>query len=183
MTLIISVILLLGAMGASFGIVYYYTGHLIAPAMLALLVAAGFPATRYMKRRTKKGAELLGKILGFKEFIRVAEVDRIQKLVEQNPSYFYDVLPYAYVLGLSKKWAKKFENIGVEPPNWYQGSFGNRPFTTLLLLNSLDHATRVMSDSIVIPSSSGGGDSGGGFSGGGGGFSGGGMGGGGGGGW
>jgi len=181
MTLIVSVLLLLIAVGASFALIYWNTGHLIASLMLAFLVAAGFPATRYMKRRTKRGAMLLGKILGFKEFIRVAEVDRIQKLVDQNPSYFYDVLPYAYVLGLSKKWAKKFENIAMEPPTWYVGSFGNRPFTTLLLLNSLDNATRVMSEHIIIPASTGGGS--GSFSGGGGGFSGGGMGGGGGGGW
>ena len=181
MTTMISLILLLAGVGAAFGIVYYYSDHILAASLVAALAAAGYPATRYMKRRTKKGAALLGKILGFKEFIRVAEVDRIKKLVEQNPAYFYDVLPYAYVLGLSKKWAKKFENIAMEPPTWYTGSYGNRAFTTLILLNSLDSATRVMSDNIVIPSSSGG--SGGSFSGGGGGFSGGGMGGGGGGGW
>ena len=181
MTLIVSLIFLLLGAGAAFGIVYYYSDHLVAAALVAALGIAGFPATRYMKRRTKRGAALLGKILGFKEFIRVAEVDRIKKLVEQNPSYFYDVLPYAYVLGLSKKWAKKFENIAMEPPTWYTGSYGNRTFTTLILLNSLDNATRVMSESIVPPAASGG--SGGGFSGGGGGFSGGGMGGGGGGGW
>ena len=180
-TLIVSVILLLVGVGAAFAIVSYYSDHIIAATLVAALAVAGYPATRYMKRRTKRGAVLLGKILGFKEFIRVAEVDRIKKLVEQNPSYFYDILPYAYVLGLSKKWAKKFENIAIEPPTWYTGSYMNRPFTTLILLNSLDNATRVMSDNIVIPTSSGSG--GGGFSGGGGGFSGGGMGGGGGGGW
>jgi uncharacterized membrane protein len=180
-TTIVSFIFLLVGVAVAFGIVYYYTDHILAAFLVAALGIAGYPATRYMKRRTKKGAELLGKILGFKEFIRVAEVDRIQKMVDQNPSYFYDVLPYAYVLGLSKKWAKKFENIAMEPPTWYEGSYGNRAFTTLILLNSLDNATRVMSDNIVIPASSGG--SGGSFSGGGGGFSGGGMGGGGGGGW
>lgn len=181
-TLIISLSLLLAACGIAFGIVLYYSGHLLAAVLVAALAAAGFPATRYMKRRTKRGAMLLGKILGFKEFIRVAEVDRIKKLVEQNPSYFYDVLPYAYVLGLSKKWAKKFENIAMEPPTWYGGSYGNQAFTTLVFLNAMDHATHAMSESIVIPTSSGGGG-GGSFSGGGGGFSGGGMGGGGGGGW
>lgn len=181
MTLIVSLVLLLISIGAGFGIMYYYSDHILAAFLVALLAAAGYPATRYMTSRTKKGAALLGKILGFKEFIRVAEVDRIKKLVEQNPSYFYDVLPYAYVLGLSKKWAQKFENIAMEPPTWYTGSYGNRGFTALILLSSLDNATRAMSENIVIPSSSGG--SGGSFSGGGGGFSGGGMGGGGGGGW
>jgi len=180
-TLIVSLGLLVAACGVAFGVVFYYSGHLLAAILVAALAAAGFPATRYMKRRTKRGAMLLGKILGFKEFIRVAEVDRIKKLVEQNPSYFYDVLPYAYVLGLSKKWARKFENIAMEPPTWYGGTYGNQAFNTLIFLNVMDHATHAMSESIVIPSSSGSGG-GGSFSGGGG-FSGGGMGGGGGGGW
>lgn len=60
-------------------------------------------------KRTKDSAKLYGEIIGFKEFIATAEVDRINALAEENPSYFYDVLPYAYVFGLTDTWAKKFE--------------------------------------------------------------------------
>ena len=61
--------------------------------------------TIIMKKRTKQGGEWLAKLIGFKEFIDKAEKDRIRVLVEQNPSYFYNVLPYAYVLGVTDKWA------------------------------------------------------------------------------
>ena len=30
-------------------------------------------------------------------------------------------MPYAYVLGISNKWIKKFETITLEEPNWYSG--------------------------------------------------------------
>lgn len=51
--------------------------------------------------------------MGFRDFIETAEIDRINELVDENPSYFYDVLPYAYVFKLSNKWIKKFETIRI----------------------------------------------------------------------
>lgn len=137
--------------------------------------------TMRMKQRTKKSSQLLGKILGFKEFIRTAELDRIKRLVNETPDYFYNVLPYAYVFGLTDKWAKKFEEITVEPPNWYYSGYGGHMFNTWIFMSSFHHYTNAMQNNITIPPSPSGGG-GGSFSGGGG-FSGGGMGGGGGGSW
>ena len=146
--------------------------------------AVSFIFTIRMKQRTKQSAELLGKILGFKEFIRTAELDRIKKLSEENPSYFYDVLPYAYVLGLNEKWAKNFEGLAVEPPVWYGGGYGNTLFNTWIFMNMFNGFTNSMASTIVPPQASAGsgGLGSGGFSGGGG-FGGGGFGGGGGGSW
>lgn len=36
----------------------------------------------------------------------------------QDPTYFYDILPYTYVLGVSDKWIKQFETIGLQSPDW-----------------------------------------------------------------
>lgn len=60
---------------------------------------------------TKSGIKKLGEILGFKNFLVVAEKDRIKMLAQENPHLFYDVLPYAYVLGVSDKWIKNFNVI------------------------------------------------------------------------
>ena len=38
-------------------------------------------------------------------------LNKLEALVEENPHYFYDILPYTYVLNISKKWINKFENI------------------------------------------------------------------------
>jgi uncharacterized membrane protein len=137
--------------------------------------------TMRMKQRTKKSSELLGKILGFKEFIRTAELDRIQKLVEETPDYFFNVLPYAYVFGLTDKWAKNFEGIAVKAPEWYASGYNGHAFNTWIFMNSFHHSTAAMQHNITVPPAPSGGG-GGSFSGGGG-FSGGGMGGGGGGSW
>ncbi len=64
-----------------------------------------------MKRKTKYGEKITAQVLGFRDFLVTAEKDRLEKLVNENPSYFYDILPYTYVLNVSKKWIDKFENI------------------------------------------------------------------------
>ncbi|MBR1424049.1 DUF2207 domain-containing protein [bacterium] len=67
--------------------------------------------TYQLPKRTGIGNRLLGQLLGLKQFIEVAKKHEIQMLVEKNPNYFYDVLPYAYVLDVSSQWIEKFKNI------------------------------------------------------------------------
>lgn len=75
-----------------------------------------------MPKRTKYGAEMLGKVKGFRHFLETAEKSRINTLVAEDPEYFYKVLPYAYVLGVSDKWIKKFEDIAMTQPDWYESA-------------------------------------------------------------
>lgn len=72
-----------------------------------------------MSKRTKYGTEILGQIKGFKRFLETAEKNQLEALVEKNPEYFFDILPYTYALGVSKKWIKQFETIAVTPPEWF----------------------------------------------------------------
>lgn len=135
-----------------------------------------------MPKRNEDGARLLARIKGFKTFLETAEKERLEALVLEDPSYFYNILPYTYVLGVSNKWISKFEVIGTEPPTWYYGdsdfsisSFGH------FVNDTMKTANLCMSSSPSSSSSSGGSSFGGSSSGGG--FSGGGSGGGGGGSW
>lgn len=133
-----------------------------------------------MPKRTKYGNEMLGKIKGFKKFLETAEKPKLEAMVMENPTYFYDILPYTYVLGVSDKWIKKFETISLQAPNWYDGysSFDTASFGSFIN-STMQSASNAMSSS--PSSSSSGGSSSGGSSGGG--SSGGGSGGGGGGSW
>ena len=129
----------------------------------------------YMDKRTDYGIEMLGKIRGFKTFLETAEKDRLEKMVSKEPTYFYDILPFTYVLGVSSVWIKKFESITLAPPSWYDSSddFEMVGFTHFMD-STMEEANRVMNSSPVSSSdsssssSSGGGSSGGGSGGGGG---------------
>lgn len=133
-----------------------------------------------MDRRTELGIHYLGKLIGLKRFIETAEKDRLEMMVHDDPTYFYKILPYAYVLNVSDVWSKKFESIAIEQPDWYVGSTPH--LNSYLFMRNFSHTLSSMNQVMTsIPQSSGKG--GGGFGGGGGGFSGGGFGGGGGGSW
>ncbi len=121
-------------------------------------------------KKTQLGDHYYGKLLGFREFLQTAEKDRINMLVEENPQYFYSTLPFAMVLGVTDKWAKRFESITMEPPNWYSSTYpGN--FNTIVFAHALNDSMRNMNTSMTSPppqsTSSAGGSIGGGFSGGG----------------
>ena len=60
------------------------------------------------------GQKKLGQVLGFRNFIQVAEKDRIEMLVNDDPTVFYHVLPYAFVLGVSDKWIKNLDVLKIE---------------------------------------------------------------------
>jgi uncharacterized membrane protein len=134
-----------------------------------------------MTKKTKKGTLLYQKLLGFKEFIKTVEKDRLQEFLKQDENYFDKVLPYAIVFDIADTWKDKLKGLEIPPPKWYSGSYGAGNFNTLLFMNSLDKSMNTMTNTFYSsPHSSG--SSGGSFSGGGG-FSGGGFGGGGGSSW
>lgn len=74
-----------------------------------------------MGRKTQYGEKIKSQVAGFRKFLVKVEKDKLETLVMENPSYFYDILPYTYVLNISKKWIKKFENIPV--PEMDMGNF------------------------------------------------------------
>ena len=75
-----------------------------------------------MKKKTVYNTELFRKIKGFKKFINKANTSQLQKLTNENPEYFYIVLPYAYALGIGNKLIKKFDTIDLQTPEWFSGN-------------------------------------------------------------
>lgn len=88
----------------------------------------------FMSRKSFYGEQIIAKIEGFKNYIKLAEKEQIEAMAEENPNYFYDILPYAYVLNVSKKWIKKFENIPV--PSSDMGNFNYCDINSLNMLSS-----------------------------------------------
>lgn len=124
----------------------------------------------HLKKRNRLALEVLGDLLGFKKFIETAEKNKLVALVCEEPQYFYNILPYAYLFDISDKWIKNFEGVMDINPSWYQGkNFNYRSFRTFYnTMNSLS-VPSVSNGGVSTRSSGGGGFSGGGGGGGGGG--------------
>ncbi len=144
--------------------------------MFAVALLIGEIGKPPIPKLTPKGMTALQKILGFREFLRYTETDRLKMMNAPSlkPEQFEECLPYAMVLGVEKEWAKKFESIAVPAPVWYEDptmtTFNSSLFmANLVLFNSSFNRTFNIASQ---PASSGfgaGGFSGGGFGGGGGG--------------
>ena len=48
----------------------------------------------------------------------------------ENPSYYYDVIPYAMAFGLSKMWTKKFSTIPLAQPDYWYDSYYSDSYTS-----------------------------------------------------
>ena len=136
-----------------------------------------------LKRPTLRGRKLLDEMLGFKEYLEVAEKDELnlRNPPEKTPQLFETYLPYALALGVEQEWSEKFAAAlaairgpdgGDYQPGWYNGrwSTSNLGSTARSLSSGLNSS---VANSVSPPGSSsgsgGGGSSGGGGGGGGGG--------------
>jgi uncharacterized membrane protein YgcG len=178
-----AVVIVIGSMLIALNIGRGPTPFVIASIVLSFLTMGFFAFI--MTRPTTRGRKLLDEMLGFKDFLEIAEKDELnlRNPPEKTPQLFETLLPYALALGVDQQWSERFASVlaairdknGREyQPSWYSGSWNssNLTKTTNTLSSSLGSA---ISSSVSPPGSSSGG--------GGGGSSGGGGGGGGGGGW
>jgi uncharacterized membrane protein YgcG len=161
-------ILLIGAM--LFFIFLFTWGLFAALAVIPVAIFLLFMSVHLVKKNAK-GNEILSELKGFRNFIKIAEENKLKMLLQDSPSYFETTMGYALAFGLFEQWAKKFEALNLQPPSWYTSSTG--AFTMHNFSNSfaqsISSAKSTMVSSPSSSSSGGGGSSGGGFGGGGGG--------------
>ena len=83
--------------------------------------------------RTDDYTAMLNEIVGFRNFILYTEKDRLEAMLKENPEFYYQILPYAQVLGVSDIWEDKFKDLTVEPPQWLTDPLGT--YVTFALVN------------------------------------------------
>lgn len=170
--------------GAMFiiGIVMLFLSFILGPVFTSFMLGASLFVSAmimvifsiFMSKKTRFGTETLRKILGFKEFLKVTEEERLKfhNPPEMVPEIFEKYLPYAMVLDVESKWAKNFEKIYTQQPDWYEGHQAG-VWNAVYLANSLStfssYSSTVMAAAPSSSSSGGSGFSGGGSGGGGGG--------------
>lgn len=144
-------------------------------AVIALIVLCAFLLfmNKHMIKKNTKGNTAFSELKGFKQFIKVAELNKLKMLIAEDPSYFETTMGYALAFGLFDKWAHKFATLNIPPPQWYSSS-STMPLSMNSFSNSFSNTmSSAKSTMVSSPSSSsssgGGGSSGGGFGGGGGG--------------
>jgi uncharacterized membrane protein len=151
---------------------FTHLGLVVLPFAVAGIVLL-FSA-KQMPRRTPAGTGMVRRVFGFRTYIDTAEAQEMR--FQEKENIFSKYLPYAIVFGCTEKWARAFEQLGMQPDtgSWYVGT---HPFTAVAFASSIDHFSMATVSTVTsTPAGSGSsGFGGGGFSGGGGGGGGGGS--------
>lgn len=168
------------------GIVMAVISILLVSPMLLIAGIVAFGCGLAIRPLTDKGLELRRYLAGLKQYIELAEKDRLKAL--QSPEgaaktgvtvkgnndkklikLYEKTLPYAVLFGQEKEWNKQlaiqYENAG-SSPDWY---VGHSAFNAAVFTSAMNDFSSSMNSYGASSSSSSGGSSGGGSSGGGGG--------------
>ena len=126
--------------------------HLESASVLACLSSfVCLLMTALMRKRTKRSRYLMGRLFGFREFIKTARPDELTALMRDNPQYFYDILPYAYAFELAERWAAHFEKLSVSPPCWYVSESEWISFNTSVFIHSFNSCSKSMTTTMSMP--------------------------------
>lgn len=79
-----------------------------------------------MRGKNELGKAMMPELLGFYQFIKIAEVKRIKALLKQDPYYFEKTMPYAVAFNFLKEWSAKFDGLIQHAPDWYKSSSGTK---------------------------------------------------------
>ena len=79
----------------------------VAAQMLAGMAAA------YGGRRSSLGRTHASQILGMRHYLKHISKDEIQRIMENNPDYFFDMMPYAIALGVDTAFARRFQGVNL----------------------------------------------------------------------
>lgn len=130
--------------GAPLGVLltlYSYSYDIYSLGLVAaLILVIGTMFGRVVKFYPKEEKAIRGQIKGFKNFLVKAELSKLEMQLEEDPEYFYKILPYCYVFGITKKMEKRFKELHVERPVYLDN---NISYTAIgfALGHSMSHAS------------------------------------------
>ncbi len=167
--------ILFGVLGI-FAAVFVFPGGPVAVISVIISFVAYFVFAALMGTVTKDGAIVKEHILGLKDYLSIAEKNRIEfhNAPEKRPELFEKLLPAAMILGVEKLWAREFEDMYMAEPQWYSGAHG-AAFSASAFASDLGGFQTAASQTLASAPGGSSGSGGGGFSGGGGGGGGGGS--------
>lgn len=101
----------------AFSLIWILVGVIAGQVLIALLavlaqILAGLAAA-YGGKRSDLGRQQAGQILGLRHHLRHIPREELASLMENNPDYFFEMIPYAIALGADSKFARTFGNMNV----------------------------------------------------------------------
>jgi hypothetical protein len=102
-------LLALGCCGLWLLVGYLSNAEMVFPMVLFQLLAG--VAAALGGRRSELGKRSLSQLRGLRRYMLHCDSYELQRLLQANPNYFYELAPYALAMGVDRKFAKRFGKI------------------------------------------------------------------------
>lgn len=113
-------VMLIGYVGY---LIYICSKSIVVPVLMILLGFFMMIMTCLMTARAHENARLANRILGMRNFMDSSDPLELVALQNEDPNYYYHMIPYAMQFSQLEQWAGKFKNIKIEPPAWFESEF------------------------------------------------------------
>lgn len=94
-------------------------GTVTALIAIALNLLTGL-ATRHGGKRTDAGNQLVEQAISFRRYLRRTGEKHLMSAQQNDPQFFYKLLPYAEAMGMGGAFAKKFADAALDHCDWYE---------------------------------------------------------------
>ena len=84
-----------------------------------ILVLLGILLYRKIPVRTLYGNKKLAEINAFRIGLLSMNINELEEHINDNSNYFYDMMPYVIVLGITDEWLLKGKTLVKEKPYWH----------------------------------------------------------------
>ncbi len=68
-------------------------------------------AAAYGGRRSERGKRCLAELRSLRSFMVSTPASELQRMLQMNPNYFYELAPYALAMGVDRQFARRFGNM------------------------------------------------------------------------
>lgn len=109
--------------GAIFAAAVLGAGLVIKDALLYAGVAVGWSALAGIMgawggRRTENGVRTYSDLTGLRRYMKKVTRAELLRILRSNPDYYYELIPFAYAMGIDRKFSKQFESLRIPACSW-----------------------------------------------------------------
>jgi hypothetical protein len=115
-------------MGIGSCVVWVILGNWAGETAVAMLVilsqALAGAAAFHGGRRTEEGLQGRNEVLGLRKYLKTINAEELRRILEHNPDYYFDMVPYAIALGVDKAFARQFGEQPLSSCPYLEGNGG-----------------------------------------------------------
>ncbi len=100
-------------------------------------------AAAYGGKRSERGKRCLAELRSLRSFMVSTQGSELQRMVQGNPAYFYELAPYALAMGVDKQFARRFGRMTL-PEQSFLTTEPEKELTPLQLMSLLGRAMDTM---------------------------------------